>query len=192
MERRILERIEYGKKSIREHTNPGDLIAFEHPEEFSFAQNKKLWEAATHQQMTPEIEHALRNKWKKVLYLHLNMYSRLAAYAESIGRRVLSLEPSARKPNSALRIACEKEQAGTPRSDRINHLLKYRPNISFLRRIQRHKPKMVVVANGHAIYLEHILKMPRDRTDYIPDMPWSRRAETFAKRELYLPRTVQN
>ncbi|MDP2974259.1 MAG: hypothetical protein Q8N60_04365, partial [Candidatus Diapherotrites archaeon] len=166
----------YGKRAIRKHTAKGNLIAFEGAEECKFEHYKKIQEALTGKEITPEIEKELLAKWHNVEKAALNFYFELARYAQSIGRRVVSLEPSLRKPASAFELAHEREPEGTKRQRRMDYLACKKPDISFLKRIQRLKPKMVIVASGHAIYIER--KLNPAKVNYFPRIEeWKRKLE---------------
>jgi hypothetical protein len=158
----IEKRLEYGKAAIRQRTRPGDLIAFEGREHWKFEDFCKLNKSAD----LKKNKERIRRDWNSILRANLNFYADLADYAESIGRRVVSLEPSVRKPGSNLRQAEWRRPKDIVKWARMYYLLGSRADISFLRRIQRNQPKMSVVAAGHAIYLENVMK-PKG-VDYLP------------------------
>ncbi len=172
-------RLEYGKKAIKEHTAKGDLIAFETPEENTFEHYKKIHEAMG-EKITHEKEKELLARWQNLNKVTFNIYFELAQYAERIGRRVVSLEPSIRKPASALMLAYVREPKGTERKKRMRYLLREKPDISFLKRIQRLKPKMVIVARGHAVFIKGKLNPAKE--GYFPEIREWHRKRVFEER----------
>lgn len=170
-------RLRYGKKAIRKHTAKGDLIAFETPEEYRLEHFKKVYEAITGKKITPEIEKKLLMQWPSISKAAFNTYFELAQYAKSIGRRVISLELSIRKPASAFELAYWREPEGMERKKRMEYLFKERANISFLRRIQSLKPRMVIVSWPHAAFIEG--KAKPTKVDYFPKIEERQRQLTF-------------
>ncbi len=161
------KRLEYGKKAIRENTVKGDLIAFESPEVSTFEHYKKLLEAKRGKKITSSFEKkTVLQQWQNRYRALQNLYADLARYAESIGRKTVSLEPTIRKPASALLLAYCKQPFHTERKKRMYYLLEEKTNISFTKRIQRIRPKTVIVSLPHAAVIE--AKLKPTRIDYFP------------------------
>lgn len=167
-------RIEYGKNVIREQTKEGGLIAFEAPHRWTFEQHKRASLAAH-----PDLEEqTLKHWWNEIVKDHFGFYAEIAEYAESIGRKVVSLETRVRMPNTGIYKAYAKAMSSPQKFDRIKFLTTIKVGESFFKKIQKLKPKMVIVSGGHAASLEATL-VPR-KLDYFPKASEALRRHWFA------------
>lgn len=155
----ITKRHEYAKKAIDQEIRegrikPGELVLMETPHPISLEQALKV---------RPEI--TIKN-WKEFWKDYYNFYHTIAEYAKSKGLRVESLEPgffsTAKGHLSVFEKARARGKENNPDFQKWNsHLwdiLQNRRNVSFRKKIQNKKPRMVVTADGHALYIEAIMK----------------------------------
>jgi len=171
----IRQRIEHGKKAIRAQTVRGDLIAFESPKRWTFEQYKKISRTLHKVVGVPLPDAVLRQWWDGLVKEYFGFYAELADYAKSIGRKTISLETSIRKPESKVRELSAKARPGSQTFERVAFLITSGANPSFLKKVLRKKPKMVVVSDGHAAFLESMLK-PK-KVDYFPKVSQRQKEE---------------
>lgn len=151
---RIRERLAWGKKLIdmeiqSGRLEKGDLILLEQPQKIKKADYKREY----------------GRTWNAAEEEFFNFYNFLSEYAKSKGLRAESIEPSIRMTGSNLRQEREKRtRSGVGDRSwmrRVGYLLLRKADKFFQSRIQKRKPKMVIVASAHAIRLEHFMKPKR-------------------------------
>jgi len=167
------KRLEFGKKVIDEETNPGGLIMIEDPWGFSYHTFLKQYKG------TPVLHF-----WSEIMKRHLNGYLELANYSEDhkTGPRcVTSTTHHCLKPGSGLRTINSKHyyfpesrkkknskegySEWTKLTLRLRHITLENTNILLRNKIQKQKPRLVIVAAGHAWYLEGSMK-PKKVIEY--------------------------
>ncbi len=161
----VLERmLELGKKAILENTKPGDLIAMEAPENFDYKDFYNIFLKGISFEGTGVSARQLRESWTRIDRANMNFYAKLSDYAKSSGRKIVSLEPNYRKNKSLIRtlwleeLAFKKGSGNLDRSFRLRYLVTRRADISFMKRIPRFLPQMVIVARDHAVFLEYAMQ----------------------------------
>ena len=176
----ILRRLEHAEKVIEQHTKPGDLIAFEAPKPCTFEDYCKVYEL--HIRLgEPQAKQKLRSTWDALMNIQANYYSRLAEYAEKIGRKVVSLEPSIRKHDSSFRRAFAVQPFLTQKWARMDYLLRRKSDSFFLHRVQKLQPKMVVVDGSHALFIENTLKLEKRNVKYFPPLTQSQKEAALSR-----------
>jgi len=150
----LKQRLEFGKRIIDAETKTGDLVLLETPTRYTFDDYKKTVG-----------EEATERYWKNIGEFNSNFYFLLAEYAKSKGREVASIDSGIVSPGSRLerQLRLGETQAILTGPEfkhfkRVEFLAYYKRNIFMGRRIQTRKPKLVIVAGAHAIYLENTLK----------------------------------
>ncbi|MDO8628043.1 MAG: hypothetical protein Q7K42_06255 [Candidatus Diapherotrites archaeon] len=149
------ERLAFGRAQIDQHTKPGDMVALETPEFMTSEEVKKFFGNKVSPDILDEVQE------------FMNFYHKLARYAESVGRKVVSLEPSSMKHGGKLaQLGTKVEQlekdriSRTDRNftkteqefvDRGRYLTGLRRDIAIQKRIQIGKPKLVIAAARHAL-----------------------------------------
>ncbi|MEW6295050.1 MAG: hypothetical protein AB1467_02000 [Candidatus Diapherotrites archaeon] len=160
----IKRRLNYGKKFILQNTKEGDLIAFEGPEKVTFDSYKKECLPYYQEKFKENAVRMLTKNWR-ILRLNWNFYTELAHYAKVNGRKIISLESALHKPGSKLSQVYGLKNI--EKYARVKYLVEYSRDLSFIRKIQKIKPKMVVVARSHGVLIE--VEM-RPKVEYFPEM----------------------
>ncbi len=140
--------VEFGKLVIKNETKVGDLVMLETP--------RKVNIQHVHGD-TPTEEK--KEAWKKYS-VEWALYPALAQFAQSIGRSIESIEPTPMKPGARFwkRVAIIKKGKKTKKiQEREEYLITQPREAVMLAKIQRRKPKLVIVASAHAAFLEEKL-----------------------------------
>lgn len=95
------------------------------------------------------------------------MYYEIAKFARRKGLNAVSIEPGSAKLTSRLSQAFLQLPSGDPRWYRAFYLLVEQRNPFMQSRIQSQKPRMVIVARDHVIYLENKMK-PKETIYHTP------------------------
>jgi hypothetical protein len=177
--------LDKGKEEIKNKTKPGDIIAFESPQRVTFEDYNKLNLGLFKKAYKEKAEKMLLYYWGNLDKFTLNFYAELAEFATKNGRQVVSLESGLYKPGSKLWTAALQRRGfrialNLPPSTRLDYISELGRDIKQIRRIQEKKPKMVIVARGHATVIEHL--NPKRGINYYPSINTNDRKTQFLQR----------
>ncbi|GEM_PF-4338585 len=154
LEAHIQQKIDFTKKQIQLHTKPGDVVLIEAPEGKSFQQFLKQ-QSVHGNRLTPEKHDWLNMNWQLWIKTEANMYAEIARYAQNLGRRVQTTEYGVTRTGSRLHTEGANIPFMPPETrQRFIDIFSHRRHIGIERRINKHKPAMVICAAGHAAQLE--------------------------------------
>ena len=169
-------------RAILSETKPGDLVLIEAPiEKFRKAD------------LTTEFLHAQKLSASDAKYFRksLNFYARLAEFARRYGRKVNSVDTGVmRSFNSKLYKLGEAKLS--PSLTKEKELLAWQRNGLMCSRIEKLKPKMVIVAEAHAAFIENRFHPIKVISDYPEILRPSLAREAYEKMaELAILRKVR-
>jgi len=177
------ERVAIAKRFIEEEVSAGrlrkkDLVLVETPKRVSFRGLLKARDV--HGSGT---EAALRILWNLYLQKHSNMYYRIADFARKKGLRVYPADPSLAGATGTLsKLNIRVPATSWPVGLRIKYLAEIKREKVMLARIQARKPKLVIVASGHAARIERIVKP--QRAVWTTPTHWLAKEMEFRRKEL--------
>ncbi len=200
----LQKKIQQGKNFIdqeirRGNLKKGDLVMLESAERYTIKHFRKEYDNKAWE---------WEPMWKPILKIHYNFYSAIARHAKKKGLKVENLEPGVYYPGSRLRTAQIKGETSDysmffdlmPKSEwreRFEHITTLRRDEHFLKKINARKPKLVICASGHAIYIEKEMEPkkaifttpefsnPRERTNvwfYARRQRWDYRRKKLQRR----------